>query len=113
MIGAGAGARAAPGFFWRARLVAGLQVGQALGCSGHVPGHPTSICDMAVIGIKTIAVLTMSAMLLTITLLTIIHHRVKKHCQREASIICSPFTRFSYFLFFSSFVNYSKQFIWI
>ena len=50
MAGTGAG------FFWRAGLVAGLQVGRALGCSGclglwsavpvpHVPGHPTSICD--------------------------------------------------------------------
>ena len=39
--------------------MAGLQVGQALGCSGylglgsavpvaHVPGHPTSICDKGV-----------------------------------------------------------------
>ena len=47
----GAGA----GFFWWARLIAGLQVQQALRCSGylgwvsssgpHVPGHPTSICD--------------------------------------------------------------------
>ena len=113
MISAGAGAWATVGFFWRAGLMAGLQVGQALGCSGHVPGHPTSIRNKAVIGIKTIAVPTMSAMLLTVTLLIIIHHRVKKHCQREGSIICSPFTRFSYFLFFSSFVNYSKQFIWI
>ena len=43
-------------FFWWAGLVAGLQVGRALRCSGclglgsvvpapHVPGHPTSICD--------------------------------------------------------------------
>ena len=50
MAGTGAG------FFWRAGLVAGLQVGRALGCSGClglwsavpvplVPGHPTSICD--------------------------------------------------------------------
>ena len=48
----GAGA----GFFWRAGLVAGLQVGWALGCSGclglgsavpvpQVPGYPTFICD--------------------------------------------------------------------
>ena len=47
------------GFFRRARLVAGYQVGRALGCSGclglgsavpvpHVPGHPTSICDEGV-----------------------------------------------------------------
>ena len=56
MIGAGAGAWATVGFFWRAGLMAGLQVGQALGCSGHVPGHPTSIRDKAVIGIKTTAV---------------------------------------------------------
>ena len=51
-MGAGAG------FFWWAGLVAGLQVGWALGCSGfglgsavpvpHVPGHPTSICDEGV-----------------------------------------------------------------
>ena len=43
-------------FFWQAGLVAGLQVGQALRCSGclglgsavpapHVPWHRTSICD--------------------------------------------------------------------
>ena len=54
MTGAGAGAGAR--FIWRAGLVAGLQVGRALGCSGclglgsavpvpHVPRHPTSICD--------------------------------------------------------------------
>ena len=53
MTGTGAG------FFWWAGLVAGLQVGQALGCPGclalgsavpvpHVPGHPTSICDRGV-----------------------------------------------------------------
>ena len=52
MTGAGAG------LLWRAGLVAGSQVGQALGCSGfglrsavpvpHVPGHPTSICDEGV-----------------------------------------------------------------
>jgi len=51
-MGAGAG------FFWWAGLVAGLQVGWALGCSGfglgsavpvlHVCGHPTSICDEGV-----------------------------------------------------------------
>ena len=51
---AGAGAGAGAGFVWQAGLVAGLQVGWALGCSGclglgsavpvpHVPGHPTSI----------------------------------------------------------------------
>ena len=59
MTGAGAGAGA--GFFWRAGLVAGLQVGRALGCSGclglgsavpvpHLPGHPTSICDEGLLG---------------------------------------------------------------
>ena len=53
MMGAGAGC------FWWAGLVAGLQVGWALGYSGclglgsavpvpHVPGHPTSICDEGV-----------------------------------------------------------------
>ena len=47
------------GFFWPAGLVAGLQVGRALGCSGclglglaipvpHVRGQPTSICDEGV-----------------------------------------------------------------
>ena len=47
---------AGAGFLSRAGLVVGLQVGQALGCSGclglgssvpvpHVLGHPTSICD--------------------------------------------------------------------
>ena len=52
MTGTGAGAGA--GFVWQAGLMAGLQVGRALGCSGclglgsvvpvpHVPGHPTSI----------------------------------------------------------------------
>ena len=52
-MGAGAG------FFWRAGLEAGLQVGRALGCSGclglgsavpvlHVPRHPTSTCDEGV-----------------------------------------------------------------
>ena len=51
----GAGA----GFFWRASLVAGCQVGRALGCDGclglgsaipvpRVPGHPTSTCDEGV-----------------------------------------------------------------
>ena len=53
MTGAGAG------FFWCVGLVAGLQVGQTLGCSGglglgsavpvpHVPGHPTSLCDESI-----------------------------------------------------------------
>ena len=48
-VGAGAGTG----------LVAGLQLGRALGCSGclglgsavpgpHVPGHPTSICDKGI-----------------------------------------------------------------
>ena len=52
----GAGAGAGSGFFWQAGLLAGLQVGWALECSGclglgsavpvpHDPGHPTSICD--------------------------------------------------------------------
>ena len=52
----GVGAMAGAGFFGREGLVAGLQVGRALGCSGclglgsavpvpHDPGHPTSICD--------------------------------------------------------------------
>ena len=55
----GAGAGAGAGFFWRAGLVTGLQVGRALWCSGclglgsavpvpHLPGHPTSICDEGV-----------------------------------------------------------------
>ena len=55
MTGSGAG------FFWQAGLMAGLQAGQALGCSGclglgsavpvpHVPGHQTSICDEGVNG---------------------------------------------------------------
>ena len=55
----GAGAGAGVGFFWRAGLMAGLQVWRALGCSGslglgsavpvyHVPGHPTSTCDEGV-----------------------------------------------------------------
>ena len=55
-----------PGFFWRAGLMAGLQVGWALGCSGcldlgsavpvhHVRGHPISICDK---GIKCIIIST-------------------------------------------------------
>ena len=50
----GAGARAGAGLFCQAGLVAGLQVGQALGCPGclglgsgvpvpHGPGHPASI----------------------------------------------------------------------
>ena len=53
----GAGA----GFFWWVGLMAGLQVGQALGCSGclllgsavpvpHDCGHPTSICN-SIIGV--------------------------------------------------------------
>ena len=52
MLGQGLG----QGFFWQAGLVAGLQVGQALRCSGclgsgsavpdpHVRWHRTSICD--------------------------------------------------------------------
>ena len=52
-------AGAGSGFFWWVGLVAGLQVGQALGCSGclglgsavpvpHVPEHPTSICNEGV-----------------------------------------------------------------
>ena len=51
-----AGVGAGGGLFWWAGLVAGLQVGRALGCSGclglgsavpvpHVRGHSTSICD--------------------------------------------------------------------
>ena len=62
----GAGARVGAGFFfffWWAGLMAGLQVGRALGCSGclglgsavpapppppHIPGYPTSICDEGV-----------------------------------------------------------------
>ena len=55
----GAEAGAGTGFFQRARLVAGLQVGWALGYSGcmnlgsavpvpHVPGHPTSICSKGI-----------------------------------------------------------------
>ena len=62
-MGAGVGVGAGFFFFWWAGLVAGLQVGQALGCSGclglgsavpaappppHVPGHPTSICHEGV-----------------------------------------------------------------
>ena len=54
MLGVGAGVGI--GFFWRGGVMAGLQVGWALGCSGclglrsavpvpHVPGHPASICD--------------------------------------------------------------------
>ena len=50
---------AGAGFFWRAGLVAGLQVGRAVGCSGclglalavpvlHVPRRPTSTCDEGV-----------------------------------------------------------------
>ena len=57
MAGAGAGGRA--GFFLWAGLVACLQVGRALECSGclglgsavpvpYVPGHPASICDKGV-----------------------------------------------------------------
>ena len=52
----GTGVGAGAGFFWGTGLVAGLQVGRALGCSGclrlgsavpvpHVPGHPASICE--------------------------------------------------------------------
>ena len=58
MTGAGVGAGA--GYFWRAGLLAGLQVWQALRCSSylglgsavlapHVPGSPTSICGEGVI----------------------------------------------------------------
>ena len=53
VLGVGAGVETE--FFWRGGLMAGLQVGWALGCSGclglrsavpvpHVPGHPASIC---------------------------------------------------------------------
>ena len=52
----GTGVGAGSGFFWGTGLVAGLQVGWALGCSGclglgsavpvpNVPRHPTSIWD--------------------------------------------------------------------
>ena len=50
-------------------LVAGLQVGQALGCSGlglgsavpvpHVPGHPTSICNEGINSVHTVSYGTM------------------------------------------------------